>query len=220
MSQIDLKSSGDGSVPERPFTYRFGRFVVDPAERAVTRDGVRAPLTRKAFDTLCVLLDNAGRTVSKEQLFESVWPQTVVTEATLTQNVYTLRKLLQSEPGGDRWIETVPGTGYRFVGEVERLTSEPTSKGAATVQSVAVLPFRALDPGTRHEQLGVVLADALITRLGSLGDVTVRPSSAIFPYADRAFDPVSVGRELQVDAVLVGTLLGAGKRLRANVQLV
>lgn len=220
MSQADHPISTGEPAPERPPTYRFGRFVVDVGDHSVTRDGMRVPMTRKAFETLRVLLEHAGRTVTKQTLFETVWPQTVVSEATLTQNVYTLRKLLQTEPGGDRWIETVPGTGYRFDGNVERIDAPRARRDARTVASVAVLPFRALDPGTRHEQLGVCLADALITRLGAIGDVAVRPSSAIFPYADRAFDPVSVGRDLQVDAVLVGTLLGSGKRLRANVQLV
>jgi DNA-binding winged helix-turn-helix (wHTH) protein/tetratricopeptide (TPR) repeat protein len=220
VSQIDLNSGAQRPDPRAGTTYRFGRFLVDTGERAVLRDDVRVPLTRKAFETLCVLLDGAGRTVTKETLFEIVWPRTVVTEATLTQNVYTLRKILQTERDGAQLIETVPGIGYRFVGSIERVAAERARRTTDSVASVAVLPFRALDPTTRREQLGVCLADALITRLGGLGDVVVRPSSAIFPYADRAFDPVSVGRELQVDAVLVGTLLGSGTRLRANVQLV
>lgn len=219
----DPEPSPGGGESGPAGTYRFGRFVMDVPERAVTRDGVRVPMTRKAFQTLRVLLEHAGRTVTKETLFEEVWPRTAVTEATLTQNIYTLRRILQSEPGGDRWIETEPGVGYRFVGRAERVAVPRAGRevrDVRDVRSVAVLPFRTLDPGARHEQLGVCLADALITRLGGLGDVAVRPSSAIFPYADRAFDPVSVGRDLNVDAVLVGTLLGAGKRLRANVQLV
>ncbi|MBZ0267586.1 winged helix-turn-helix domain-containing protein [bacterium] len=220
MSPPDVTASGGEPAPERPGTYRFGRFVVDVDDRSVTRNGMRVPMTRKAFETLRVLLEHAGRTVTKQALFETVWPQTVVSEATLTQNVYTLRKLLQTRPGGEGWIETVPGTGYRFTGQLERVGTPRPSRDMRAVESVAVLPFRALDPGTRHDQLGVCLADALITRLGALGDVAVRPSSAIFPYADRTFDPVSVGRDLQVDAILVGTLLGAGTRLRANVQLV
>jgi DNA-binding winged helix-turn-helix (wHTH) protein len=87
VSQIDLKSGAQRPDPRAGTTYRFGRFLVDTGERAVLRDDVRVPLTRKAFETLCVLLDGAGRTVTKETLFEIVWPRTVVTDATLPQNV-------------------------------------------------------------------------------------------------------------------------------------
>lgn len=214
-----LPSEVSGPSPST-VRFRFGRFRIDLAERVLTRDGKRIPLTRKAFETLRVLIEHAGRTVPKQTLFERVWPDTVVGEATLTQNVYTLRKILQSGSEGERWIETVPGVGYRFTGAPER--DEPaTAPGEdRSVESVAVLPFRTLAPDERQAQLGVCLADALITRLSALREVAVRPSSAIFPYVDRAFDPVSVGRDLQVDAVLVGTLFGAGQRLRANVQLV
>jgi DNA-binding winged helix-turn-helix (wHTH) protein/Tfp pilus assembly protein PilF len=200
--------------------FAFGPFRLDPAGRELLRDGVRVPLTRKAFDTLLALVADAGRVVSKERLFERVWGDTIVGEATLTQNIYTLRKALKGNRDEPR-IETLAGVGYRFVGDVTEIAAEvaPAQRRSA-VASLAVLPFRPLGPEAAEAHLGMCLADALITRLSRLGRLVVRPSSAMFRYVQAEADPVTVGRELRVDAVLEGTLLGAQDRLRANVQLV
>ncbi|NNE43347.1 MAG: hypothetical protein HKN12_03995, partial [Gemmatimonadetes bacterium] len=198
--------------------YEFGRFRVDVADRALLRDGDRVPLTRKAFATLCVLLARAGETVTKRELMDEVWPDTIVGEATLSQNIYTVRRALEAGVGKNA-IETRPGLGYCFT-EPVREAAAPGPGRRSDVRSVAVLPFRAMESNPSHQHLGVCLADALITRLSRLPDLLVRPSSAIFRYVDRDFDPVTVGKQLQVDAVLVGTLLATEERIRANVQLV
>jgi DNA-binding winged helix-turn-helix (wHTH) protein/tetratricopeptide (TPR) repeat protein len=201
--------------------FEFGRFRLDPAGRELLRDGVRVPLTRKAFDTLLALVAEAGRVVPKQRLFERVWGDTVVGEATLTQNIYTLRKALKNDGERTPVIETLDGVGYRFVGDVTEVVSRAApAQRRWSVASLAVLPFRSLGSGAAEAHLGLCLADALITRLSRLGRLVVRPSSAMFRWVDGAADPVTVGRELRVDAVLEGTLLGSEGRLRANVQLV
>jgi len=87
--------------------HEFGPFRLDPAERQLRRDGTPLPLTPKAFDTLLVLVDNAGRAVGKDELMEKVWPGISVAEATLAQNIFALRKALS----GAQHIETVPKFG-------------------------------------------------------------------------------------------------------------
>ena len=95
----------------------FGEFRIDVANRLLLREGEAVALTPKAFDTLWVLVEQRGRILSKDELIEAVWPETFVTEATLTQNIYTLRRALEMEDG-TKLIETVPRRGYRFVGVV------------------------------------------------------------------------------------------------------
>lgn len=100
--------------------YEFEGFVLDPVRRLLTRDGQPVPLPPKAVATLLVLVERHGRVVDKEELFQMVWPDTFITEATLTQNVFRLRKALGEEAGEHRFIVTVPGRGYSFVADLQR----------------------------------------------------------------------------------------------------
>ena len=78
----------------------------------------KIPLTPKAFQTLLVLVENRDRVVEKEELLQKIWPNTFVEEATLAQNIFTLRKQLQDDGREAAYIETVPKRGYRFVAAV------------------------------------------------------------------------------------------------------
>ena len=89
--------------------------------------------------------------------------------------------------------------------------------GAMPVRSMAVLPFRSLT--NDGEYLGLGMADALITRLGATKRLPVRSTGAVQRYAVAGLDPVVAGRELQVDAVLEGSIQTAGDRLRTSVRL-
>src|SRR5438093_845572 len=93
-----------------PKGYRFQDYHIDSASRLLWRDAERIPLTPLAFDTLFCLVRARGRLVTKEELLETVWPDTHVEEGNLTQNISVLRKQL----GGSEFIETVPKRGYRF----------------------------------------------------------------------------------------------------------
>src|SRR5207248_8764155 len=84
------------------------------------------PLTPKAYQTLLVLLENRGRTLNKDELLQKVWPDAFVEEATLAQNIFTLRKQLRDDRGTALYIETVPKRGYRFVAEVREVKT-PTA---------------------------------------------------------------------------------------------
>lgn len=101
--------------------FEFGSFRVDPAEHLFTCAGKPVALTPKAFETLLVLLENAGHALDKDDLLKRLWPDTFVEEATLAKNISTLRKALDDGESGSRYIETVPKFGYRFVAEVRRI---------------------------------------------------------------------------------------------------
>jgi DNA-binding winged helix-turn-helix (wHTH) protein/TolB-like protein len=88
---------------------------------------------------------------------------------------------------------------------------------AVPVRSVAVLPFRSLT--NDGEYLGLGMADALITRLGSTKLLLVRSTGAVQKYTVAGLDPVAAGRDLQVDSVLEGSIQTAGDRLRTTVRL-
>jgi DNA-binding winged helix-turn-helix (wHTH) protein/TolB-like protein len=98
--------------------YKFGEFRVETVKRLLLRDEVPVPISNKAFDVLLVLIDGRDRVLTKDELMEKVWPDTVVEENNLTVAMSGLRKALGEGSGDRRYILTVPGRGYRFVTEV------------------------------------------------------------------------------------------------------
>lgn len=106
--------------------YEFSDFRIDPGERILIFRGETIPLTPKVFDTLLLLVQNAGRTVSKERMMEEVWEGSFVEENNLAQNISILRKVLGERDDGLRCIETVPKRGYRFVAPVEEVSGDRT----------------------------------------------------------------------------------------------
>src|SRR5579864_1457134 len=92
--------------------YEFGEWRLDPAEHLLRRNGSAVPLGPKLFDTLLVLVENAGRLVSKEEFMKRVWADSFVEDLVLTQNISQLRKIVGN---GEPVIETVPKRGYRLL---------------------------------------------------------------------------------------------------------
>jgi pimeloyl-ACP methyl ester carboxylesterase/DNA-binding winged helix-turn-helix (wHTH) protein len=105
--------------------YQFGPFQLDARERRLSRGGEVIPLRLKVFDTLLVLVENAGRLVTKQELLDAVWPETTVEENNLNHNVSVLRKALGEHATGQHYIETVPRVGYRFAAPVEAIAGQP-----------------------------------------------------------------------------------------------
>lgn len=225
-------------------SYAFGPFRLDPVERLLLRDGEPVRLTLKAFDVLLHLVQNPGRLIQKGALMASVWPDVAVEENTLLQNISTLRKALGEDLNGNRYIETVPRLGYRFVARVKQeggrspgpsrtvlaagavlvlLAATAAYLGvsrARSVRSVAVLPFHTLGPpGEGDETLGMGMADALITRLSGLPGIVVLPASSTMKYRGPTYDALAAGRELGTDAVLDANIHKSGGRLRVTARL-
>jgi len=117
---------------------RFGRHVLDLDRGCLFLDGSEIALRPKTFAVLRYLLENSGRLVSKDELFDSVWPNLTVTDDALVQSIGELRRALGDD--GPRFITTVPRRGYRFEAEV-------TSGGAIDGSSVnaASVPAAATD---------------------------------------------------------------------------
>src|SRR5580693_1116721 len=109
--------------PQEPHIYAFGNFRLDVSKRLLFRDGEPISLTPKVFDTLVYLVEHNGKVLSKDDLMLAVWPDTVVEENNLGQNISKLRSVLGESPGDHRWIVTLPGRGYRFVADVTLLAS-------------------------------------------------------------------------------------------------
>src|SRR5215475_7727172 len=102
--------------------YRFGRFELQTVERRLLESGVPVHVRRRTFDLLVALVERRGNLVTKDELFERVWPRVVVEQNALQRQISVLRKVL----GADA-IATVAGSGYRFTPEVTYVDTTPTA---------------------------------------------------------------------------------------------
>jgi DNA-binding winged helix-turn-helix (wHTH) protein len=99
-------------------TLRFGRFMLDICRRKLFADEVPVPIGARAFDVLTTLVEARGRLVTKNELTNRVWPETVVEENNLQVHISALRKAL----GRDRdFIKTICGRGYCFIAEISAI---------------------------------------------------------------------------------------------------
>jgi DNA-binding winged helix-turn-helix (wHTH) protein len=132
----------------------FGPFRVDLAKGVLLRDGTPVAITPKAFETLARLIAEPGQLVTKAELVESVWPDTIVEENNLTQCISALRRALGNGENGNPFIVTVPKRGYRLAAEVrsaDAAAAPERARGARSETPTCRLVWGrreiALDPG-------------------------------------------------------------------------
>ena len=151
--------------------FSFGHFRLVARERVLTKDGAPINLGSRAFDLLLALVERAGETVNREQLFKIVWPDVVVSKVNLRVNVAAVRKVLEDGCDGNRFIINVSGRGYRFVAPVSRLQpTEPermfAREAAITTLGSQLSPKRLPMPGRRgwgRAGVGLAIASDLAT---------------------------------------------------------
>jgi DNA-binding winged helix-turn-helix (wHTH) protein/tetratricopeptide (TPR) repeat protein len=200
-------------------TYAFGPFTLEVEERRLSQSGGAVVLAPKALDLLVALVRRAGRLISKQELLDSVWPESFVEEGILSVHVSALRKALGDTGRPLRYIETVARSGYRFIAPV----TEPTTDRRVIPGrwSIAVLPSRAPAGGGEGAPLiGLAITDSLIDRLGRFDPVVVRPTGAVHSYRHRTDDPAAVGRMLQSDAVVDSSFEQMPDGVRLSARLV
>jgi Tol biopolymer transport system component/DNA-binding winged helix-turn-helix (wHTH) protein len=175
--------------------YEFGPFRLDPVKRRLMRDGEPISLTPKAFDTLLVLVRQSGKTIEKDDLMQEVWPDAVVEENNLNQNITALRRCLGDSRQDSQFIATIPGLGYRFVAEVRRAPVQDFEFENDRVGEHAVAVERRLERRA-DERVGASDSPAPSAAATSRGSVTqpaldsskkASPESPAFPPAGESF---------------------------------
>ena len=207
--------------------YEFGPFRLDISAEILFRGADPMPVGRRAVAVLRALLERPGRPVSKDALMQAAWPGLAVEEGNLTVQIAALRRVLGEEPGADRWIETLPRRGYRFVGSVvasnEAVLSTPTTAGPPPLlsdrPSIAVLPFQNMSEAPGQDYFADGMVEEIITALSRIRRLFVIARNSTFTYKDRAVDVRQVGKELGVSYVLEGSVRRVGNRIRIAAQL-
>ena len=205
------------------------------------------PLPPKVIGLLVLLVSARGKIVDRQQIFDALWPDTHVEERNLTQTVFLLRKALGDSTEHPTYLLTVPKRGYRFGGLSSPVGEENRRAGAWKKYALAagavlligtgmalfswrarpssapsrlvVLPFvnMSADPDTEYFSDG--LSEELINALTRVEGLRVVARTTAFQFKGKANDIRQIGKQLNVDAVLEGSVRKQGDRLRVTAQL-
>jgi TolB-like protein/Flp pilus assembly protein TadD len=201
----------------------FGRYRFDVETGRLWSGAQEVRLTPKASAVLKELVTHAGKPVSKEMLFSTVWNGTAVSDDALISCIQELRRALEDDAKQPRFIETRHRRGYQFVAPLSEQAAQSIVRQVQPIRDVsaiAVLPFADMSPGRDQDYLCEGLAEELINALTHVDGLRVAARTASFQFRNAGADVRAVGQQLGVGTLLEGSVRKAGDRLRVTVQLV
>jgi TolB-like protein len=193
--------------------FRSGDWLIQPSLHRATNGSEVVRLEPKVLAVLMHLVEHAGEPVSKKELLEGVWPDTTVEEVALARSISELRRLLGDDAHSPRYIETIPKGGYRWIASV--------TEGSPNVgPSIAVLPFENATGDPQNEYLVDGITELMIHRLSEFPGLRVMARSTVFRFRAKQIDPLQVGRQLGVGAIVSGRITVLGARLTIDAELI
>jgi transcriptional regulator HilA, main transcriptional regulator of SPI1 len=205
-----MKLSNGSGNDEREPEYSFGKFKIW-SDGTVFRDDTEIHIPPKELAALRFLLSHAGQVVNPSQLKMALWGDVHVTSDSVPRCLSSLRARL--EP--DQPIQTIYKRGYRLAGPVRQRSTQ-----ARPVLRVAIMPF-----STGHnipEHLGAGVAEEITSRLTACAPswITVVSRDSVFTLSRRGISGAQVGKILEADLVLAGTLLSMPTHYRLRVEMI
>jgi TolB-like protein/Tfp pilus assembly protein PilF len=193
---------------------RFGTFEADFHDGELRNRGIKIKLQEQPLQILESLLQHPGEVVTREELKQEIWPADTFVdfEQGLYNAVRRLREALNDSAEKPRYIETLSKRGYRFVGVIEASIRK--------IESLAVLPLENLSRDPEQEYFAEGLTEALITTLAKIGELRVASRTSAMQYKGARKALPQIAEELGVDAIVEGTVLRDGGRLRITAQLI
>ena len=209
---------------------RFGPFRLDAADARLWCESQPVRLTTKALQVLSYLAERPGQLVTKDELFSAVWPDTVVSDATLTSNIQAVRQALGDDPRQPQYLETVYRRGFRFIAPTAATDASGPSAELPVLSaralplpekpSLIVLPFVNMSHDPEQEYFSDGLTDVLTGDLSLLSSLLVIARNSAFTYKGKAVKVQDVGREMGVRYVLEGSVQKAAGQVRITTQLI
>ena len=205
-----MKTSRESSLGSE---FQTGIWTVQPEACRILCGDRDVRLRPMMMNLLITLAENAGQVLSKDRILETVWEASFVSESSLTREIAELRQVLGDDRKTPQYIETIPKRGYRYIAPVQpgRRRNEPR---------LAVLPFANLNKDPELDYFADGIADALITELGNIGSLRIISRQSVLHYRNSDKNLSDIARELKVDAVVEGSVLNAGSRIRIMAQLI
>ncbi len=205
-------------------TVRFGAFEADLNTGELRKRGLKIRLPDQVFQVLALLLEHPGEIVSRSDLRNHLWPRETFVDFDhgLNKAVNRLREALSDSAGNPRFIETVAKRGYRLIAPVTARQPAPNPGEFAVRLRLAVLPFENLSADPDQEFFSDGLTEEMISELGRLNPkrlgVIARTSAMLYKHSSKRID--EIGRELDVDYILEGSVRRADTRVRITAQLI
>ena len=201
---------------------RLGNVVLD-LERALLRNGAGAEvaLRPKALELLLTLARNPGRIMSRDDLFDAVWPDVTVTEDNIAQCVREIRRAIGDADA--RILRTIVKRGYCLDIEIQSGASAPPERVPAVHQgrpSLVVLPFQSIPYDSDSEWFADGIVEEITTALSRFRTLFVIARNSAFTFKGQSVDVRDVGQRLGVRYVLEGSVRRAGGQLRVTGQLI
>jgi len=246
-------------------------FEVDPLAHELRKQGVRFRLQAQPYQVLLLLLERAGKVVTRDELRQRIWPSSIFIDFDhgLNNAIARLREALGDDPATPRFIETLPRLGYRFVCPVEQvapiapvvapvaagdatrpwhtsrpafiygalglfvasglivglwLALRPTDDQAATtiagLPSIAIVPFENLSDAADKEQFAIGFSQGLIDELAATRGMRVIGRTSAFSLRGKDLSPSAIGRKLNANYVLDGSVLRPAGRIQVSTRLI
>lgn len=208
--------------------YRFGNFELDVARMELREAGRPVAVEPQVFALLRLLVEKRDRMVTRDEIIREIWDGRIVSDSAVTSRIKSLRQALGDDGKAQRYVRTLHGQGFRFIGEVTtdstiivspspEAPAEPAQ--ASSRPSIAVLPFRTLAPGERATGIADALPHDLITELSRLHWLFVIARGSSFRFRDPDTDIGAVRDALKVRYVLSGTVEPGNQRIAIQVEL-
>lgn len=203
----------------------FGVFEVDEDALELRKRGVRVYIPSQALKILSMLLDRPGSVVTRDELRHELWnDDTFVNfDHSLNTAVNRLRDVLGDSAQNPRFIETVPRRGYRFIGQVsDSVKQSPVEESKSDRVSLAVLPLENLSGEQSQEYFSDGMTEELITQLGGFNPekLGVIARTSVAQYKETTKSVEEIGRELNVDFIVEGSVRRSDGRVRISAQLI
>lgn len=197
---------------------RFGPFELDQDAGELRRDGTRVRLQEQPLQLLQILLENPGKVIPREELQKRIWHSDTFVDFDhgINNAIKRLREALGDTAETPHFVETLPRRGYRFIGVVE----VPRQSRPTAIESIAVLPLENLSRDPEQEYFTDGLTEALITSLAKIGALRVVSRTTSMHYKGVHRPVREIAREVDADAVVEGSVLRSGERVRISIQLI
>lgn len=218
--------------------YRFAHFTLHTDRVELVADGMPVEMEPKAYDVLRVLVEARDRVVTKDELFERVWPGVFVSDASISQAIKQVRSALGDDGVSQRFVRTVRGKGFRFVAETsvsdaiasahvaaadpppdeaQSATPPVSARGGAPV--IVVLPFQALATDRSQAAIAEALPAEIIGALSRLRAYKILARASTFQFDPALPDLSALRARLAADYVVTGSVEQVGTRLSVRVDL-
>ncbi len=205
---------------------RFDAFELDVRAGELRKNGTRLRLQGQPLQVLAALARRPGELVTREELRHEIWSADTFVDFdhSLHNAIARIRETLGDSAESPRFVETLPRRGYRFLEKVEGLSQPELRPGSAPshrpIQALAVLPLSDLSGEQGHEYFADGMTEALITSLAKIKALRIISRTSVMQYKGVRKSLPQIARELNVDAVIEGSVIREGQRVRITAQLI